>query len=183
MIPTSSHFVCHWKAAWWTPKIRMQRFALEWEFLFEIRRIFNILFMYFLTALLQSVLCVLSNFTVTISVSSVQLSWLYRCVLTRHIAMNDFKCKTAHFVNHMISVSVTICLLAFPTVKSHWSKNPLQVVTLNIVIFWLVDIVSRFLAVLCSGDYLLHCAWLGHTKMLFNVFHFHAQFTLLFKSL
>ncbi len=44
MIPTSSHFVCHWKAAWWTPKIRMQRFALEWEFLFEIRQIFNILF-------------------------------------------------------------------------------------------------------------------------------------------
>ncbi len=126
MIPTSSHFVCHWKAAWWTPKIRMQRFALEWEFLFEIRGIFNIFFFFFLTALLQSVLCVLSNFTVTISVSSVQLSWLYRCVLTRHIAMNDFKCKTAHFVNHMISVSVTISLLAFPTEKSHWSKNLLQ---------------------------------------------------------
>lgn len=97
--------------------------------------------------------------------------------------MNDLKCKTAHFVDHMISVSVTICLLAFPTVKSHWSKNLLQVVTLNIIIFWLVDIVSRFVAVLCSGDCLSHCAWLGHTKMLFNIFHFHAQFTLLFKSL
>ncbi len=37
---SSSHFVC--QAAWWTPKIRMQRFAFECEFLFLIWRIFEI---------------------------------------------------------------------------------------------------------------------------------------------